>query len=271
MSAADVMGRLFDVRGKRAVVTGAASGLGLAFAEVLADCGARVTLADIDVQRLEAETERLAANGCDVRSTLVDVADPASVDACFDELVEVQGGVDIAFANAGIAGVPGFAAPSGEELQSVDDRVWREVLSINQDGVLYTMRAAAAVMKPQRSGRIIVTASTAGLVPEALVCYAYAAAKASVIMVAKQAARELAPYGVHVNVIAPGPTKTRIAGGVTPEIEQMWSSLIPLDRMGEPEELKGLALLLSSPASSFITGGVFTVDGGQVLGQPGEW
>ncbi|HWB23815.1 MAG TPA: SDR family NAD(P)-dependent oxidoreductase [Gaiellaceae bacterium] len=271
MSAADVTGSLFDVRGQRAIVTGAASGLGLAFAEVLADCGARVTLTDIDAERLEAETARLAGRGCDVRSTLVDVADPASVDACFDELVEVQGGVDIAFANAGIAGVPGFSVPGGEELHTVDDRVWRDVLSINQDGVLYTLRAAAAVMKPQGSGRIVVTASTAGLTPESAVCYAYAAAKASVVMVARQAARELAPHGVHVNVIAPGPVKTRIAGGVTPEAEQMWKALIPIGRMGEPDELKGLALLLASPAASFITGGVFPIDGGQLLGQPGDW
>jgi NAD(P)-dependent dehydrogenase (short-subunit alcohol dehydrogenase family) len=271
MSAADVMSQMFDVRGQRAIVTGAASGLGLAFAEVLADCGARVTLADVDAERLETETARLAASGGDVRSTLMDVSDPASVDACFADLVETQGGVDIAFANAGIAGVPGFAVPGGEKLHTVDDRVWRDVLSINQDGVLYTMRAAAATMKPQRSGRIIVIASTAGLIPEAAVCYAYAAAKAAVIMVAKQAARELAGHGVHVNVIAPGPTKTRIAGGTTPESERMWRALIPIGRMGEPDELKGLALLLSSPAASFITGAVFSIDGGQVLGPPGGW
>lgn len=82
------MSRLFDVCGRRAIVTGAASGLGLAFAEVLADCGARVTLADIDAGRLETETARLASSGADVRSTLLDVADPASVDACFADLVE---------------------------------------------------------------------------------------------------------------------------------------------------------------------------------------
>jgi NAD(P)-dependent dehydrogenase (short-subunit alcohol dehydrogenase family) len=153
----------------------------------------------------------------------------------------------------------------------VADDVWQRVLAINQHGVLYTLRAAAAVMKPQRSGRIVVTSSTAGLTSEPLVCYGYAASKAAVIGIARHAALELAPYGVHVNVIAPGPFKTRIAGGVTPEIERMWSSLVPLGRMGDAEEMKGLALLLASPASSFITGAVIPIDGGQLLGQPGEW
>jgi NAD(P)-dependent dehydrogenase (short-subunit alcohol dehydrogenase family) len=131
------------------------------------------------------------------------------------------------------------------------------------------MRAAAAVMKPQRSGRIVVTASTAGLAPEALVCYGYAAAKGAVVNMAKQAALELAPFGVNVNVIAPGPTKTQIGGGVTPEIEKAWASLVPMGRMGEAEELKGVALLLASPASSFMTGSVIAIDGGQLLHEPG--
>ncbi len=261
--------QIFDVRDARAIVTGAASGLGFAIAEVLADCGARVTLTDVDDDRLAEVTSSLTARGCDVRSAHVDVADPASVQAAFDELVAEQGGVDVAVANAGIAGVPGFGVDGGEELGTVADEVWREVLSINLDGVLHTMRSAAAVMKPQGSGRIIAIASTAGLAPEALVCYGYAAAKGAVVNMSKQAALELAPFGVNVNVIAPGPTKTRIGGGVTPEIEQAWSALVPMGRMGEAEELKGVALLLSSPASSFMTGAVIAIDGGQLLHEPG--
>ena len=269
MSAPDVLGRIFDVRGTRALVTGAASGLGQAIAEVLADCGARVTLADVHEQHLQEVAELLRGRGGDVRSVLVDVSDPSAVNAAFDELVAEQDGVDVVFANAGVAGGPGFGADGGEELASVADEVWRKVLSINLDGVLYTMRAAAAVMKPQRSGRIVATASTAGLAPDSLVSYGYAAAKAAVVNVAKQAALELAPFGVNVNVIAPGPIKTRIGGGVTPENEKTWSSLVPLGRMGETEELKGVALLLASPASSFMTGSVIAIDGGQLLHEAG--
>src|SRR5437867_12846864 len=126
------------------------------------------------------------------------------------------------------------------------------------------MRAAAAVMKPQRSGRIVVTASTAGLRTDPMVGYSYAVTKAAVISAVREAALELAPHGVHVNAIAPGPIRTRIGGGVLPskEIEQLWAATVPLGRMGEPDEIKGVALLLASPASSFVTGAVIPVDGG---------
>jgi len=245
---AAVLARLFDVRGSRAVVTGAASGLGLAISEVLADCGARVTLADIDSERLDEVAGTLAERGCDVRTTFVDVTDDASVRSAFEDAVAAYGGIDVVFANAGIAAVPGFANPGGQELHTVADDVWRRVVGVNLDGVLHTLRAAAGVMKPQGSGRIVVTSSTAGLRADPMVCYGYAASKAAVVNVARQAALELAPHGVHVNVIAPGPIRTRIGGGVTPESERHWASLVPLGRMGETEELKGVALLLSSPA-----------------------
>jgi NAD(P)-dependent dehydrogenase (short-subunit alcohol dehydrogenase family) len=262
--------RLFDVQGVRALVTGAASGIGLAFAEVLADSGARVTLADIDGERLARVTGELESRGGDVRSVVADISDPAAVDAAFADAVAAHGGLDVVFANAGIAAVPGWGVPGGQELHTVAGEVYERVLAINQHGVLYTMRAAAGLMKPQGSGRIIVTASTAGLASEPLVCYGYAASKAAVIGVARHAALELAPHGVNVNVIAPGPFKTRIAGGVDAEGERVWASLVPLGRMGDTDELKGLALLLASPAGSFITGAVIPIDGGQLLGTPRE-
>ena len=162
--------RLFDVQGKRALVTGAASGIGQAFAEVLADSGARVTLADIDEERLALVTGELASAGRRrPRGVVADISDPDAVDAAFDGAVAAHGGLDIVFANAGIAAVPGWGVPGGQELHTVADEVYERVLAINQHGVLYTMRAAAAVMKPQGSGRIMVTASTAGLASEPLV------------------------------------------------------------------------------------------------------
>jgi NAD(P)-dependent dehydrogenase (short-subunit alcohol dehydrogenase family) len=257
--------RLFDVRGARTIVTGGASGLGLAMAEVMADCGARVTIADIDADRLDEVTASLAGRGRDVRSFVCDVSDSASVKALFADVITAQGGVDVAFANAGIAAIPGFGVAGGQTLDTVGEE-WDRVLGINLNGVLYTMREAAGVMKRQRSGRIIVTASNAGIAPEPLVCYGYIAAKAAVINVVRQAALELAPYGVNVNAIAPGPFKTRIAGGVDEEGERTWSALVAMGRMGDTEELKGLALLLASPAASFITGTTTVIDGGMLLG-----
>jgi NAD(P)-dependent dehydrogenase (short-subunit alcohol dehydrogenase family) len=247
------MSSLFDVRGLRVVVTGAASGLGLAMAEAMADGGARLTLADVDGERLAEVAARLDA----VRSEVVDVTHRERVEALMD------GGVDVVFANAGISLEPGFADPGGG-LTGFDDDHWRRVLAVDLEGVIWTMRAAARAMKPQGSGSIVVTASTAGLRTDPMVGYSYATAKAAVISAARQAALELAPHGVRVNAIAPGPIRTRIGGGVppTPDIERMWAATVPLGRMGEPEDIKGVALLLASPASSWMTGAIIPVDGG---------
>jgi NAD(P)-dependent dehydrogenase (short-subunit alcohol dehydrogenase family) len=265
-----VQEQLFDVEGTRTLVTGAASGLGFAMAEVLADCGARVTLADVDADRLRASTHALAVRGGAVRSFVVDVSDEERVRAMFEDVVQAEDGLDVVFANAGIASVPGFAVDGGQRLESVERADWNRVLRVNLDGVLYTMKHAAAVMRRQGSGRIVVTSSNAGLRAEPEVCYGYVASKAAIVNVVRQAALELAPHGVHVNAICPGPFKgTLIGGGVTesptPELERMWARTVPLGRMGSPEELKGLVLLLASPASSFMTGAAYLVDGGTMV------
>ena len=267
---ASVQERLFDVRGTRAVVTGAASGLGFAMAEVLADCGAHVTLADVDAERLESVTAALVERGAKARSFVVDVSDESQVQALIEGVVAAEGGLDVAIANAGIAAVPGPAVEGGQQIDTVEPADWNKVLGVNLNGVLFTMKHAAAVMRRQGSGRIIVTSSNAGLRPEPVVCYGYTASKAAVLNIVRQAALELAPHGVLVNAICPGPFKgTRIGGGVTldpePEQEEMWAKTVPIGRMAEPEELKGLVLLLASPASSFMTGGAYLVDGGTLV------
>jgi NAD(P)-dependent dehydrogenase (short-subunit alcohol dehydrogenase family) len=262
--------RVFNVRGLRIVVTGAASGLGLAMAEILAECGARVTLADVDAERLESATASVAERGGTVRSFVVDVSDEAQVRALVDDVVTAEGGLDVVFANAGIASVPGFAVEGGQLLETVERSDWDKVLGVNLNGVLFTMKHAAAVMKLQGSGRIVLTSSTAGLRPEPIACYGYAASKAAILNLVRQAALELAPHGVLVNAICPGPFKgTRIGGGVTENpdeaTERMWATTVPLGRMGEPEEFKGLVLLLASPASNFMTGAAYLIDGGTLV------
>jgi NAD(P)-dependent dehydrogenase (short-subunit alcohol dehydrogenase family) len=252
---------LFDVRAARVVVTGAASGLGFAMAEAMADAGARVTLADLDGDRLEQAAGRLDG---DVRAVQVDVSDESQVARLFEDLVEAQGGVDVAFANAGISLEAGVVDPAGG-LANLDRDAWDRVLGVNLNGVLFTLRAAAKHMKRQGSGRIVVTASTAGFGTDPMVGYSYSATKAAVIIVVRQAALELARHGVHVNAIAPGPFKTNIGAGAAPIPPDAWAKIVALGRMAEPEELKGVALLLASPASSFMTGAVVPVDGGQLL------
>jgi NAD(P)-dependent dehydrogenase (short-subunit alcohol dehydrogenase family) len=270
---AAVLTRLFDVRDVRAVVTGAASGLGFAMAEVLADCGARVTLADIDGDLLDQSTKALEDRGGRVRGTVVDVSDADRVQALFDDVVAADGGVDVVFANAGIATNPGFAIDGGEHIDAIDRAAWDTVIGVNLNGIMFTISSAAAAMRRQGGGRIVVTSSVAGIRPEPVVCYSYIASKAALLNVVRQAALDLAPDNVLVNAICPGPFKgTRIGGGATldpdPETEQQWVGTIPVGRMAEPEELKGLVLLLASPAGSFITGATHVIDGGAAIATP---
>jgi len=270
---AAVLTRLFDVRDVRAVVTGAASGLGFAMAEVLADCGARVTLADIDGDLLEESTKTLEDRGGRVRGSVVDVSDADRVRVLFDDVVAADGGVDVVFANAGMATNPGFAVEGGERIDDLDRAAWDKVIGVNLNGVMFTMKSAAAAMRRQGGGRIVVTSSVAGIRPEPVVCYSYIASKAALLNVVRQAALDLAPDNVLVNAICPGPFKgTRIGGGATldpdPETEEQWVGTIPVRRMAEPEELKGLVLLLASPAGSFITGAAHVIDGGAAIATP---
>jgi NAD(P)-dependent dehydrogenase (short-subunit alcohol dehydrogenase family) len=270
---AEVLAGLFDVRDVRAVVTGAASGLGFAMAEVLSDCGARVTLADIDGELLEQSTRTLTDRGGRVRAAVVDVSDADRVQALFDEVVAADGGVDVVFANAGMATNPGFAVEGGERIDDIDRAAWDKVIGVNLDGVVFTMKSAAAAMRRQGGGRIVVTSSVAGIRPEPVVCYSYIASKAALLNVVRQAALDLAPDNVLVNAICPGPFKgTRIGAGATldpePELEREWASTVPLRRMATPDELKGLVLLLASPAGSFITGAAHVIDGGAAIATP---
>ena len=259
---------LFDDRGRVTVVTGAASGLGLAMAEVMAENGAVVAMLDIDAVGLDAAVARLAAAGHAVEAVALDVGETERLRAAIEATAEKHGRLDVVFANAGISAGPGFQKPEGE-IDAVDMTRWQQVLQVNLTSVFVTLQAAAEHMKAQRGGRIIVTSSIGGIRAERMVGYAYAATKAAVNNLVRQAALELAPYNVLVNAIAPGPFLTNIGGGRLhrePETVQKFVDIVPLGRLARPDELKGLALLLASPASSFITGAVIPIDGGTTAG-----
>ena len=259
---------LFDVRGQVALVTGGASGLGYAFSSILADAGATVVVADWNAERLEKAAAGLSAHGRVATATL-DVTDAAAVTSLVDGIVAEYGRIDIAFANAGIARGRPPLIPDGT-IDEFDMTDYHALIDVNMHGVVHTVRAAAAHMKRQRSGSIVVTASTAGLRNDPFTPYSYAMAKAAVVNFTKQAAHDLARWNVRVNAIAPGPFKTNLGGGgpMPPEVEARWNAVVPLGRMGDPAEIRGLALLLASPASSFMTGGIYPIDGGALLQGP---
>jgi NAD(P)-dependent dehydrogenase (short-subunit alcohol dehydrogenase family) len=288
-----VLEDLFDVRDQVALVTGGASGLGYAFAEILVQAGAKVVIADWDGAALGKATTTLAdaANAAGrvpppggasgppiVNGRRVDVSDPQAVQELVDRIVTTHGRIDIAFANAGIArGRPPLLPAGWLDDMSMTD--YHKLIDVNLHGVVYTVQAAAKHMKQQKSGSIITTASTAGLRNDPYTPYSYAIAKAAVVNFTKQAAHDLARWGVRVNAIAPGPFKTNLGSsnrsasgnGSTPtnaSNDDLWNAVIPLGRMGNPSEIRGLALLLASKAGSFMTGGVYPIDGGSLLQGP---
>jgi NAD(P)-dependent dehydrogenase (short-subunit alcohol dehydrogenase family) len=263
---------LFDIRGTTALVTGAASGLGLACARVMAANGARVALLDRDAAALAAALETMAA-GADVRGEVADVTDRAALHRAFDAVASAWGRIDIVFANAGIGGGPGFLGIDGRRnednaLERMSQERWETVLAHHLTSVFLTIQAAVRHMKPKGGGRIVVTTSIAALKPEAIIGAPYMAAKAGAAHLVRQAALELARYNILVNAIAPGPFHTSISGGrlADPAVRHFHARSSPLGRMAEPDEIMGLALFLASPAARYITGAQMVIDGGASLG-----
>lgn len=244
-------------------ISGAARGLGFAMAEAVAEQGARVVMADIDADALKGAADRLRAWGADIKTKVLDVSDLDAIVQTIDEIVLEFGQIDVAFANAGLSAGSGPGTEAGA-MAKVDLARWNALLNVNLTSVFVTIRAAAAHMVKRRQGRIIVTASIAGLRGEKMCGYAYAATKAAVVNLVRQSVIELAPHNVNINAIAPGPFLTDIGQGRLrdPQVASQFVADVPLGRLGSPDEIKGLALLLASPASSFITGAVIPIDGG---------
>jgi NAD(P)-dependent dehydrogenase (short-subunit alcohol dehydrogenase family) len=268
---------IFDVTGYGVIVTGGASGLGLAYGEALAAGGARVTLIDVDEAALEREVSRLTGEGLDVRSAVADVTDHPALDRAIDEAAEAYGRLDVAFANAGIDPGVGFVgAWSGGQRPRVDegalelytDERWNRVIDINLNGIFATARAAARHMRPRQSGRIIITTSLAATKVEPAIGAAYMTAKAGARHLMHTLALELAAFGITANAIAPGFFITNIGGGHAhnPEVQAGIAKDVPMHRVGQPDDIKGLAIFLASPASAYITGQEIIIDGGWGLG-----
>lgn len=268
---------LFDVNGFGVIVTGGASGLGLAYGEALASAGARVTLIDVDEAALDGHVARLGAEGLDVRGAVADVTDHAALDRAIDGAAETYGRLDVAFANAGIDPGVGFVGawaggqrPRVEEgaLELYTDERWNRVIDINLNGIFATARAAARHMRPRRFGRIIVTTSLAATKVEPAIGAAYMTAKAGARHLMHTIALELAADGITANAIAPGFFITNIGGGHAhnPDVQAAIAKDIPMHRVGQPDDIKGLALFLAAPASEYITGQEIVIDGGWALG-----
>lgn len=267
---------MFNVSDKSAIVTGGASGLGRAYAEVLADGGARVCIFDMNQNELDRTVEELSRSNRNVWGMRVDVTDRPAMSVAFDQVAKRHGRIDVVFANAGIDAGPGFLTPDGDrnpdgEIDNLDDHHWDEVITTNLTSVYNTIKLAARHMKRTGGGRIIATSSVAALYNDGIVGTPYMPAKAGVAHLVRQAAMELGRHRILVNAIAPGPFITNIAGGRMrfEEDRKAFSIWSALGRVAETSEIKGLALYLASPASSYVTGAHIVIDGGLVL-RPAE-
>ncbi len=240
-----------SLEGRCALVTGAASGLGLAMARAFRAAGATVAILDVD----PAAKERAAELG-DAIAVLGSVTERAEVAAAFDAAVARFGRIDIAVANAGVS--------QNRPTLDVADEEWDRVININLTGAFLTMQEAGRRMVPQGSGSIMVTSSLYGVVaaPERV---GYCVSKAGVAMMAKVLAIEWAKYGVRVNAIAPGYVRTALVEDLAARGRLDVSALerrTPIGRLVEPEEIAQVAAFLASDAASAITGQVVTADGG---------
>ena len=254
MSAAEI----FDLHGKVALVTGASSGLGARFAEVLAENGASVVLVARRADRLAELKARIETSGGKAVAVEADVRDRAAMRAAFDAAEKRFGTVTILVNNAGVA-------HAGRAVELAEEE-WRRILSTNLDAVFFAAQEAARRMLAAGSGGAIVNiASVLGLnVDKGVV--AYATAKAGVIQMTKALALELAFKGIRVNAIAPGWIVTEMNRDyLAGERGAALKREIPMGRFGEPGDLDGPLLLLVSDAGRYVTGATIVADGGQVV------
>lgn len=241
---------------KLALVTGAASGIGLATAKAFAEAGAHVVLTDINEENGEAAAAEIRNAGHAADFVQLDVTDASSIEACKEKVSGFGAQLDI------IAHVAGW----GKIERFVDNSVefWDDVINLNLKGVVAVTRAFLDGMIEQNSGKIVIVSSDAGRVGS-LGETVYSAAKGGAMAFAKGLAREMARFNINVNVVCPGPTDTPLLAAVPEKHREAFIRATPMRRLGKPEEVADAVLFFASDRASFITGQVLSVNGGLAI------
>lgn len=258
------LAELINLKGKTAIVTGGAMGIGFGIAYRLAEAGASVVVADLNEEAGKAAAEKLASSGFQAAFVKTDVSIEGEVRGAVEFAVKTYGGLNILINNAGI-----YPTVPVMQLKTAD---FEKIINVNLKNVFLFTKAAAEVMIQQgRGGKIINITSIDALHPSSVGLAAYDASKHGVWGFTKNTALELAPYNIQVNAIAPGGIATPGTGRgkpVSPDIEALLKKFlekIPMKRMGEPDEIGKVALFLASALSSYMTGSQVVVDGGVLL------
>ena len=251
--------QLFDLKGKTALITGGSRGLGLQIAHALGEAGARLMLSSRKADELEQATAELQAAGIDTRWIAADASQEADIHRLADETLQRMGDVDILVNNAGAS----WGAPAEDHPLAA----WDKVMNLNVRGYfLLSQRLAKKSMIERRRGRIINIASIAGLggnPPDGTKTIAYNTSKGAVINFTRALACEWGHYGITVNAICPGFFLSKMTRGTLEQVgEEKMAAHAPLRRLGDNEDLKGIALLYASDAGKHITGQWLAVDGG---------
>jgi len=250
---------LFNLSGRVAIVTGGSRGIGFSIAEGLASAGATIVIADILTEQGEEAAKKIEAKGFKAKSIPVDVTKRDSVQSLVSEVLKEFGQIDILINCAGII--------LRKPIEEVTDEEWNSLMDVNLRGVFLCSQMVGKEMIKQKQGKIINISSNISQVlqPHRGV---YAITKAGVSHLTKVMALEWAPFGINVNAIAPAPTMTDLNRKYFeehPEDLKERIRSIPLGRLGEPKDYVGVAILLASKASDFITGQTIFVDGGSIL------
>jgi len=248
------------LNGKVALITGASRGIGLAIARTYAAAGAKVALSSRKQDGLDLAAELIREDGGVALPVAAHSGDSAAIEALVDRLTREWGGIDILVNNA--ATNPHFGP-----ILMAEESHWDKILDVNVKGYFRVVKACVPIMKARGGGKVINMSSVAGKEPQPMMGV-YSVSKAAVIMLTEVLAAELAADNIQVNAIAPGFVKTKFSSALwqTEAINDALLRSIPQGRMAEPEEIAGMALYLASPASDFVTGATFVIDGGQLVG-----